>query len=846
MASAAQIASQQSEIHDLAARVGAGQPAERLAVLSRIIALDSQSVDCQVCVPPAQTVPEPFQPTYIKSRRFVAILNENYAERLPNLVQQRVQNILYDFDRPDPLVKGIAIRHAGRAVTDETADRLVPMIQRGAQNDDPYVRKATALAILNVHQAKPSLVSKYKLGPVLKQLVEDSNLNVAANAVAALTEINQNLAQPLFVPGSNTVNNLLAAIDQATEWSQIEILDFVAVYRPVDGTEARGVIQRVASRLSHANPGVVLSAVRCCLQMNSFVDDQAKVRETLTKIVLPLVTLLNNSPPVQFVGVKSILILLQKYRRMLASEVSIFFCKYDDPLYMKMAKLDVILTLANTQNVGKVLEELFDYAQQTDVEFVRKSIRAVGKVAVKFESAADACVDKIVSLVDTKGQYVVQECIVVAVDVFRRYPGKYEGIIANINAKLTGTLDDHRAKAAMAWILGEYCHAIGHPASIFNAMFVDEFVDETEDVQLAVLTAVVKFYLQSDDADADELLQKVLNLATNQIDNPDVRDRAFMYLGLIQDAGEEAGQVILPEHDDLPTLTVDFTAINPGLIDRLVPEIGTLSVLYDKVPDEFVESVRFINIDLGGAEGDSMNSGLNVGESSIEQMQLPVLVESGSAYGVEIRGSLVRVGELNSFVLRFRNYSEQPLAMHQIAFNKNVFGFAPGEFELPPSVGSQKSLTVQIPVIFSQAHIAGAQPSADVQIAALANREKPIFFTARARLDLILVPADQGGKLSREQFMQAWQQIDESCERVVSVQRARIDTIDVAKHKMQENRLYFAAKKDATAFFTGKTIKGEIVLAFIVFESGGVQIGVRLADVNVGGVILELLQQAIQ
>jgi hypothetical protein len=41
--------------------------------------------------------------------------------------------------------------------------------------------------------------------------------------------------------------------------------------------------------------------------------------------------------------------------------------------------------------------------------------------------------------------------------------------------------------------------------------------------------------------------------------------------------------VILPEHDDLPTLTVDFTAINPGLIDRLVPEIGTLSVLYDKV-----------------------------------------------------------------------------------------------------------------------------------------------------------------------------------------------------------------------------------------------------------------------
>jgi hypothetical protein len=786
------------------------------------------------------------QPTYIKARRFVSVLNENYTDRLPNLVQGHVQAILMDFDRPDPLVKGIAVRHAGRAATDETADRLVPVIQRGAQNDDPYVRKAAALAILNLNQTKPSFISKYKLTPVLKQLVEDSNLNVAANAVAALTEINQGLAQPLFVPGGNTINNLLAAIDQATEWSQVEILDFVSTYIPLDGTEARGIIQRVSSRLSHANAAVVLSAVRCSLQMNSFLDDQAKVRETLTKIVLPLVTLLNNSAPIQYIAVKSILILLQKYRRMLASEVSIFFCKFDDPLYMKMAKLDVILTLANTQNVGKVLEELFDYAQQTDVEFVRKSIRAIGKVAVQFESAADACVDRIVSLVDTKGQYVVQECIVVAVDVFRRYPGKYEGIIANINAKLTGTLDDHRAKAAMSWILGEYCGSIGDPASIFNAMFVDEFVDETEDVQLAVLTAVVKFYLQSDDADADELLRKVLNLATNQVDNPDVRDRAFMYLGLIQDASEEAGQVILPEHSDLPTLTVEFTTINPGLIDKLVPQIGTLSILYDRVPEEFVESIRFISVDAGG-QGDDTEVGLGQGESSIERMKLPVLVDSASAYGVEIQGTLVRVGDQNSFVLRFRNYSEQPLEMQQIAFNKNIFGFAPGEFRLPPSIGSQKSLTVQIPVIFSEAHVAGAQPSAEVQIAVLVNRQKPIFFTAPARLDLILVPADQGGKFSREQFMQAWQQIDESHEVVVTVERARIDTIDVAKHKMQDSRLFFAAKKDTTAFFTGKTIKGDVVLAFLVFNPGGqVQIGVRLSDANISAVILELVKQAVQ
>jgi hypothetical protein len=156
-------------------------------------------------------------------------------------------------------------------------------------------------------------------------------------------------------------------------------------------------------------------------------------------------------------------------------------------------------------------------------------------------------------------------------------------------------------------------------------------------------------------------------------------------------------------------------------------------------------------------------------------------------------------------------------------------------------------LTVQIPVVFSDQHTVGAQPSADVQLALLVNREKPIFFVATAKLDLILVPADQGGKLSREQFVVGWQQTNESHEALVEVERARIDSAEVAKHKMQENRLFFSAKRDNTVYFTGKTIKGEAVFVFLVFEGNGkVQIGVRMADAGVRGVILELVKQAIQ
>ena len=127
---------------------------------------------------------------------------------------------------------------------------------------------------------------------------------------------------------------------------------------------------------------------------------------------------------------------------------------------------------------------------------------------------------------------------------------------------------------------------------------------------------------------------------------------------------------------------------------------------------------------------DEIGEGMRKGESSIESMKLPVLVESSNAYGVEIRGTLLRVGDDNSFVIRFTNFSEQPLEMKQVAFNKNIFGFAPGEYQLPPSVNPQKTLTVQIPVVFSEQHLEDAIPSSNIQIAILVNRENPIFFEA--------------------------------------------------------------------------------------------------------------------
>lgn len=72
-----------------------------------------------------------------------------------------------------------------------------------------------------------------------------------------------------------------------------------------------------------------------------------------------LVTLLHGPSEIQFVTLKNIIILLQTCNAgFLRNDIRSFFCKYDDPLYVKLSKLEILMKLTTLEDVDKVLPEL--------------------------------------------------------------------------------------------------------------------------------------------------------------------------------------------------------------------------------------------------------------------------------------------------------------------------------------------------------------------------------------------------------------------------------------------------------------------------------------------------------
>ena len=205
----------------------------------------------------------------------------------------------------------------------------------------------------------------------------------------------------------------------------------------------------------------------------------------------------------------------------------------------------------------------------------------------------------LLELIQTKVNYVVQEAIIVIKDIFRKYPNRYESIIATLCENLD-TLDEPEAKASMIWIIGEYADRIDNAPELLES-FVENFDDENPQVQLQLLTAIVKLFLKRPE-DAKDLVGTVLNMATSNADNPDLRDRGYVYWRLLSTDPEAAQSVVLASK---PVINDDTHNMDPAVLEVLIGNIATLASVYHKLPEMFVKDHKSGVIRRKGDEKDS-------------------------------------------------------------------------------------------------------------------------------------------------------------------------------------------------------------------------------------------------
>uniref|UniRef100_A0A8D2A7T5 AP complex subunit beta n=1 Tax=Sus scrofa TaxID=9823 RepID=A0A8D2A7T5_PIG len=486
--------------------------------------------------------------------------------------------------RKEAVKKVIAAMTVGKDVSS-----LFPDVVNCMQTDNLELKKLVYLYLMNYAKSQPDMAIM-AVNSFVKDC-EDPNPLIRALAVRTMgcirvDKITEYLCEPLrkCLKDEDPYVRKTAAVCVA------KLHDINAQM-----VEDQGFLDSLRDLIADSNPMVVANAVAALSEISES-HPNSNLLDLNPQNINKLLTALNECTEW---GQIFILDCLSNYNpkddreaqrpEILKQEIKVFFVKYNDPIYVKLEKLDIMIRLASQANIAQVLAELKEYATEVDVDFVRKAVRAIGRCAIKVEQSAERCVSTLLDLIQTKVNYVVQEAIVVIRDIFRKYPNKYESIIATLCENLD-SLDEPDARAAMIWIVGEYAERIDNADELLES-FLEGFHDESTQVQLTLLTAIVKLFLKKP-SETQELVQQVLSLATQDSDNPDLRDRGYIYWRLLSTDPVTAKEVVLSEK---PLISEETDLIEPTLLDELICHIGSLASVYHKPPNAFVEGSHGIH-----------------------------------------------------------------------------------------------------------------------------------------------------------------------------------------------------------------------------------------------------------
>lgn len=529
----------------------------------------------------------------VEQKKLVYLYVMNYAETHPELCILAVNTFVTDAQDPNPLIRCMAIRTMSMIKVDKILEYVEIPLRKTLQDENAYVRKTAVICVAKLFHLNPELCKNLGVLQDLQEALDHENPMVIANAVAALVEINN--LDPSVIDLKKLIQShvkqFLAVLNECTEWARIIILNSLAEYSATDAFESKDIIDRVTAHLQHVNPAVVFATIKVILSNLPLSTTSSEHSQTegnssiMKKLSAALVSLMSTPPEMQYVALKNIRIILEKYPGLLSRDLRIFYIKFNDPLYLKVEKIDTLVRLVDPKNPKQctlLLTELSEYAREFEPEFVIRSIQGLVQLAIKQkgELLLQKVVDTLIEIIDAQDMFR-DECCVGLCNILRHSPTNGKLIdqvcsLFNSWSSPDAILHTDKAKCNYIWILGQYPHKFPTLHEKIRC-FLENFKDEELLTQTSYLVTVVRLHSILEGS----LLQTVFELATEQSNELDVREMAMIYWRCLSLPESERLVTELCQ-SQLPNLDNALDTFTPEILEKLLKQLGTIGSIYFK------------------------------------------------------------------------------------------------------------------------------------------------------------------------------------------------------------------------------------------------------------------------
>lgn len=521
--------------------------------------------------------------TDLVQKKMVYLYLVNYAESNSELAILAVNTLQKDCKDDDPMIRGLALRSLCSLNLLNMIEYLQPAVKTALEDVNGYVRKTAVIGVVKVFNISRSAVADSDLVDMLRRMVADNDAHVVANTIYALEEVL--VDEGGFQPTKEVATMLLNRLQQFSEWGQCAVLSGLTKYRVADEGEMFDIMNILDALLKQSSSAVVLAVTKIFMDITS---NRPELQiEVMKRLRAPLLTLMAASTPelayTVLVHIQALCMRGNEHAAVFGSEFKQFFCRYNEPSYIKQVKIDILTSLADPHSAEPIVAELSEYVTDVDADISRRAIKAIGKIAIRVASTAEMIVGSLTSLLELDIDYVSTEAAIVMKDLVRKYPEQFERASGAVE-RCMKIVTEPEGKCALLWILGEYGLLIEDAPYLLEPM-IDGFLEETSGaVRLEMLTATVKLFFCRP-PEMQKMLGNLLHKAICETTHPDVRDRALLYYRLLEHSPEEARRVICAPKEVVEEFQEEMDA---DVKERVLEEFNTLSVIYKQPCSKFV------------------------------------------------------------------------------------------------------------------------------------------------------------------------------------------------------------------------------------------------------------------
>jgi AP-4 complex subunit beta-1 len=484
---------------------------------------------------------------------------------------------------PDSKIRGLALRNLCSLRFAGSEEYIQTAIQDGIKDTDPYVRKTAIIGLIKLHKHSPKMVSETHIN-TLYELIRDSDASVSINAIVALNEILVNEGGIAF--NRRMIIYLLNRIEQYNEFAQSKVFELVAKYTPSSEEEMYNIMNILEERLKNSSSTVVLACIKIFLVYTKNYPNI--VKQVYARIKDPLITLFGagevaGAHEVSYCVLSHIHLLVSKGAQIeFENDFKTFFCKDDEPVYIRVLKIDVLQMIATDNNMFEILGELGAYISDFHREISKKSIQSITKLAMRFPDSSQHLTKMLLKYLTANNENIVTDVLIALKDLVRKYRNLSSEILNDIEAVLEYVTGDE-GKAAVIWMFGEFGEHLQSSPYILESFIHNLNPNDSLQVSYALITASVKLFLKR----APEMhysLESLFKIIFDQAESTDLLDRAGFYYKLLERNANTAEQII---NSSKNSIEVFYEDTNDNALDLLIQEFNQLSVIYQKPSKAF-------------------------------------------------------------------------------------------------------------------------------------------------------------------------------------------------------------------------------------------------------------------